>query len=128
MNKEIEELAMVIGNATNDAYSKITEQTLAFVKKNHKYSSKNDFEKAHPKTAAELTAEALYNAGYRKTVWHKVADGDLPVFGNTVIAYDGFYTFAAYKNYENEWYYVAYDTPACGIIAWAELPEYEGEE
>ena len=34
-----------------------------------------------------MFAEALYNANYRKIVWHKVADGDLPEKGKRVLCY-----------------------------------------
>lgn len=81
-------------------------------------------------------AEAFINAGYRKTVWHKVADGDLPKPENcNVIAVP---VQACYTNEMG----IKINGPCCfffidntfrslnmaktlNVIAWAELPIYE---
>ena len=64
--KQIEEMAKVIAEATKYAGKILVEETKSFVKENHRYHSKNDFDKAHEKSMSELEAEHLYNAGYRK--------------------------------------------------------------
>lgn len=83
-----------------------------------------------------LRAEVLHNAGYRKTVWHKVADGDLPKPENgNVIAIP---VQACYTNKTG----IKVNGPCCfffidntfrslnfektlNVIAWTELPIYE---
>ena len=81
-------------------------------------------------------AEALYNAGYHKTVWHKVADGDLPKQENgDVIATP---VQVCYKNEigikcNSPCYFFFIDNSfralnsnvALDVIAWTELPIYE---
>lgn len=80
--------------------------------------------------------EAFINAGYRKTVWHKVADGDLPKPENgNVIAVP---VQACYTNEMG----IKVNGPCCfffitgnfrelnsnrilDVIAWTELPIYE---
>lgn len=84
---------------------------------------------------AVLQAKALYNAGYRKTVWHKVAAGDLPKEDMEVFCYDGqdyvfgTLTFVDFFNEKlwdlrNSEYYEEINK----VIVWTELPKYEGEE
>lgn len=68
MDKMIEELAKDIHEATRRASAILVEETRAYVKANHHYHSKNDFDKAHTKTLAELEAEYLTEQGYRKQV------------------------------------------------------------
>ena len=68
MEKQIEQLANDIHVATRKASVILVEETRKFVKENHHYSSKNDFDKAHTKTLAELEAEYLFEQGYRKVV------------------------------------------------------------
>ena len=68
MDKMIEKLARDIHEATRRASKILVEETRAFVKENHHYHSKNDFDKAHTKTLAELEAEYLTEQGYRKQV------------------------------------------------------------
>lgn len=76
-------------------------------------------------------AEALYNAGYHKTTWHKVADGDLPKEKqNVLIAFKGFQTnkivvisgFYLNGDFMNE---NSSKIRKDHIIAWTELPEYK---
>lgn len=68
-----------------------------------------------------------------KTVWHKVADGDLPKFINDLIiaikCNDGVIRTVA-GNYRLEQFNVSDlgEIDIGKVIAWAELPEYEGEE
>lgn len=84
-------------------------------------------------------AEALINEGYRKTVWHKVADGDLPKQENgNVIAMP---VQVCYKNgigikVNSPCYFFFIDNQfralnsniTLDVIAWTELPKYEGDE
>lgn len=78
-------------------------------------------------------AEQLYDVGYRKIVWHKVADGDLPkVINDLVIAVkcnDGAIRTVA-GNYRLERFNVSDlgEIDRGNVIAWTELPKYEGEE
>lgn len=65
-NKAIEEMAKIIDQAQKQGYQRIFEETRKFVQENHRYSSKNDYDKAHSQTIDEIIAEALYNAGYFK--------------------------------------------------------------
>ena len=55
-----------IEEASDATYKILFEETKAFVEENHRYSSKDDFDKAHIKNASELQAEALMNKGYCK--------------------------------------------------------------
>lgn len=85
-----------------------------------------------PCVACKELAEALYNAGYRKTVWHKVADGDLPNDKRDIVLYfelgdqirstaSGYYDICVSN-------FVVYDFGAVrnqDVIAWTELPRYE---
>ena len=68
MENKIEEMRNDIHEATRRATAILVEETSAFVKENHHYHSKNDFDKAHTKTLAELEAEYLVEQGYRKQV------------------------------------------------------------
>lgn len=74
MNKAIEEMAKIIDQTQKQGYQRIFEETRNFVQENHRYSSKNDYDKAHSQTIDEIIAEALYNAGYRNAhdfaKWH----------------------------------------------------------
>ena len=66
-DKQIEELAKDLSEATRIAGQKIMEETKAFVKEYHRYHSTKDFDKAHGKNLHELEAEYLTAKGYRKT-------------------------------------------------------------
>ena len=66
MDKIIKEMAKDIHEATRRASAVLVEETRAFVKANRHYHSKNDFDKVHSKTLAELEAEYLIEIGYRK--------------------------------------------------------------
>lgn len=82
-------------------------------------------------------AEALYNAGYHKTVWHKVADGDLPeIYRSVLVAVKRTvkdcddYIFTTIGNREPYTMDVAiWDIQGLSfsdkIIAWTELPKYK---
>lgn len=65
MNKQIEKMAKIIDQAQKQGYQRIFEETRKFVQENHRYSSKNDYGKAHSQTIDEIIAEALYNAACR---------------------------------------------------------------
>lgn len=73
-NKAIEEMAKIIDQTQKQGYQRIFEETRNFVQENHRYSSKNDYDKAHSQTIDEIIAEALYNADYRNVhdfaKWH----------------------------------------------------------
>lgn len=72
----------------------------------------------------------LHNAGYHKTIWHKVADSDFPPTYKKVLfklaesdeltvgflLEDGFLDLEAYPET---------DCTSADIIAWTELPEYK---
>lgn len=91
---------------------------------------------------AVLQAERLYNAGYRKTVWHKVADGDLPPEQEPHTEAKQYwchfddnsgYTLAYFNDYDKTFYdYCDDERPRTykitGIDFWTELPTYKGEE
>lgn len=66
-DKQIEEMAKDISEASWLASKRLVDETKAFVMENHRYHSKNDFDKAHSKTMSELEAEYLISKGYRKT-------------------------------------------------------------
>lgn len=84
----------------------------------------------------KCNAEVLYNAGYHKTIWHKVADGDLPKNANYVLVAYRYalrrysivsYAIACYEgNNFRKWStsddYFKHDDD---VIAWTELPEYK---
>lgn len=84
-------------------------------------------------------AEAFIDEGYRKTIWHKVADGDLPKQENgNVIAMP---VQVCYKNkigikVNGPCYFFFIDNSfralnshvTLDVIAWTELPTYEGDE
>lgn len=65
-NKQLEEMAKIIEEATRQGYQRIMEETRNFVQKNHRYHSMADYDKAHPQTIDEIIAEALYKEGYCK--------------------------------------------------------------
>lgn len=72
----------------------------------------------------------LTHKGYAVIQWHKVADGDLPkefdkpylckVYGHFEVGY-----FMAYK--EQPWHFDDYYLDSEDVIAWCEIPRYEGE-
>ena len=66
-DRQISDMARDVEEANRFASRIITEETYAYVNANHRYNSKDDFYKAHSKTANELASEHLYNAGYRKS-------------------------------------------------------------
>lgn len=82
--------------------------------------------------------EAFINAGYHKTVWHKVADGDLPKQENSNII-----AMPVQACYINEigikvnspcYFFFITDnfrqlnsSKILNVIAWTELPRYEGD-
>lgn len=84
MEKQIEQFSNDIQEATRRASAVLVKETREFVKENHRYHSKNDFDKAHPKTLAELEAEYLTEQGYRKQEWISVEDR-LPEKQQTVL-------------------------------------------
>lgn len=86
-----------------------------------------------------LRAEVLHNAGYRKTVWHKVADGDLPkqendnVIAMPVQAYIengvGIKLHSpCYFFYIDNTFRELNSTRTLNVIAWTNLPIYEEDE
>lgn len=89
---------------------------------------------------SEKFAEVLVENGYHKTIWHKVADGDLPKECTEIyccyncpigLAYDICSYFTDYGEETPHFYY--YDSEEGWIrqddvIAWTELPKYQGEE
>lgn len=77
--------------------------------------------------------EAIYDAGYRKQVWHKVADGDLPAQLKDVLCVtediykDKMITVGCITN--NNLWFLECDRERWhnieDVIAWTELPEYK---
>lgn len=65
-DKQIEEMAKYIQEATNFAVQKLFVETKAFIAEYHRYHSVKDFDKAHGKNLNELEAEYLIDKGYRK--------------------------------------------------------------
>ena len=65
-NKQIEEMAKDLKEIEADKGHQLINETLAYVKENHKYNPKKDYLLAHTKTIEQLTAEGLYDLGYRK--------------------------------------------------------------
>lgn len=79
-------------------------------------------------STAYQIAEDLYNAGYHKTIWHKVADGDLPKNYRKVafIATNYEYYIGTYiKKDEAFETYIGFGMSKDHVIAWIELPEYK---
>ena len=113
MEKMIEKLARDIHEATRRASKILVEETRAFVKQNHRYHSKNDFDKAHPKTLAELEAEYLTEQGYRKQVeaeW---------IYYEAVLTDDGFISVYTCSNcnscvYEEDFHQDYFHKNYCG--------------
>lgn len=73
-------------------------------------------------------AEALYNAGYHKSIWHKVADDDLPKEDHEVIFVSGTgdHHSGVYVEITNAFYTegdIKYNIDE--VIAWTELPKHK---
>lgn len=77
-------------------------------------------------------SEDLYSAGYQKTIWHSVADGDLPMDGQTILTINtnGYYEVLYYNTDKGFWTYDDYGhgVRLDNIVAWTELPEYKTEK
>lgn len=80
----------------------------------------------------EEVAKEIYNAGYHKIVWHKVADGDLPMKSGLYYCYCNLHYFDRHNNvifdtvYSIEYFNLPFfDTINKSVIAWTELPKYE---
>ena len=111
MNKEIEELAESICQSCKKDFS----------------SEYCCFAKKRPCQGAIAYAETIYNAGYRKTIWHKVADGDLPkVAMHTIVYYKSKLGFTDYRT--DLFWDGSFVNFGEQVIAWTELSKYEGEE
>lgn len=72
-------------------------------------------------------AEALYNAGYHRTIWRKVSDGDLPEYAGSYLVVCGDESLPEYDVdfYENFWNGKRWVHNEGRIIAWTEIPKYE---
>ena len=64
--KQIEEMAKDLEEVETDVGHILVNETFSYVKEHKKYNPKKDFSNAHTKTFEELTAEEMYNLGYRK--------------------------------------------------------------
>ena len=78
--------------------------------------------------AAIDAANEILNLGYHKTIWHKVADGDLPEEYPEVrfVSKTGYYHIGVYVKVKNAFYVdgdIKYDIDE--VVAWTELPTYE---
>ena len=72
-------------------------------------------------------SEELYNAGYHKTIWHKVADGDLPEYAGLYLVVCGDeslpeYDVDFYENHKDGKRWVHNEGR---VIVWTELPTYK---
>ena len=83
----------------------------------------------YPDDAKEI-AKALDILGYRKIVWHKVADGDLPKYPTFYVChYKGVHINsgepyeATHEMYWNGKRFITDSTNK--VIAWTELPKYK---
>lgn len=77
---------------------------------------------------AEEWAEKILSLGYHKTVWHKVADGNLPEYAGLylVVCGDGYlpeYDVDFYENHNGGKRWVHNEGR---VIAWTELLPYKG--
>jgi hypothetical protein len=76
-------------------------------------------------------AKKILKAGYHKTVWHKVIDGDLPPANTDIIFYaymisgNCYYDLGVYSHIEKLWYGNICSTTNDRVIAWMDLQEYE---
>lgn len=75
----------------------------------------------------DKVANALDKIGYRKIVWHKVADGDLPEYAGLylVVCEDESlpeYDVDFYENYKDGKRWIHNEGR---VIAWTELPTYK---
>lgn len=86
--------------------------------------------------AAIDTANEILNLGYHKTIWHKVAEGDLPKRANKdihAVPVQTYYEDSNGMKSNGPLYYFFLDNSfhtlgnpkAVNVIAWAELPKYE---
>lgn len=76
---------------------------------------------------AEVWAEKILSLGYHKTVWHKVADGDLPKEASLYLCkmkHKGLYGYE-YKVLFFDDIFGFYNIINDEILAWTELPEYK---
>ena len=74
-------------------------------------------------------AENLYNVNYRKTIWHKLSDGDLPEYAGLYLVVCGDESLPEYDVdfYENFWNGKRWVHNEGRVIACTELPEYKEE-
>ena len=77
---------------------------------------------------SEVVAENLCNIGYHKTVWHKVADGDLPEYAGRYLVILDDESLPEYRvdSYEHYWDGPRWEYNGSRVIAWAELLPYKG--
>lgn len=76
----------------------------------------------------ETIAEDLYNAGYRKQVWHKVANGDLPSITDAYLCEMKWHGLdVLFYSIERGFFSSGYPINKDDVIAWTELPKYEEE-
>ena len=64
---------------------------------------------------------ALYNLGYRKTIWHKIADNDLPTDIEWKIIYYHHQIFDSFITPGLDHPFIAIDR----VIAWTDCPKFE---
>lgn len=73
-------------------------------------------------------AKQLVEEGYHKTIWHKVADGDLPKKYKEVLLLgkDHNYYIGSYAKDEESFHTdIGFDMDKNKVIVWTELPKYE---
>lgn len=92
----------------------------------------NGWEDTNDSEEIDILAHDIINAGYHRTVWHKVADGDLPDYCKLVIVVvkdditnRNVITSSSRhdSDFGDTWWLGEYQ--GCEVIAWTELPIYE---
>lgn len=73
-----------------------------------------------------LIAKDIINAGYSKTIWHKVADGDLPTENkDSVLIINDLGLYKITKYHTKVGFISPTDYWYDNIVAWTDLPIYE---
>lgn len=152
MNKEIEEMATTLSwnaeeckdNCEECKYDNDEIPCLAVLQAERLYKAgyrKIDEKEIRQKAFTAGYEQGKFDARY-KTIWHKVADGDLPPEQEPYTEAKQYwchfddnsgYTLAYYNDYDKTFYdYCDDERPRTykitGIDFWTELPTYEGEE
>ena len=80
---------------------------------------------------ASDVAEIIYDTGYHKTIWHKIAEKDLPQQKGNYLCYVHIVGYDRHNELIDGYGYSVefFDTGFCAlnksVIAWTELPTYK---